>query len=352
MKIKKFNLGFLKVERHIDENSVKPKSSFISIETKKSDKSSEPFIKIERSAKEPTAYKPIMESSINVDILPKNLYDLVKQEKVYEKKKEKPKIVAKMIGEIRALFANIIVFDAGLTALIIFLITYMLMMFVAISKIYSIIPSLIYLSVYLFFKLRENKFVKVENKFPNLNEKLRTVVDNLYVENDIVTQLRTEVFSELKQTDYGSFFKEKRTSYKILLIILLCFGIIFLAQYNFEFKISFDRVLGFMDGGDGNTTGIISDIISATIKGPDTDIYGDENLAKLGNDKLTIQINKVGYEVNLNDVKDPTQQEFEQSLFPEDVGLEKAEVYNKNILKENQDLVKNYFKTMAQSNDK
>ena len=50
----------------------------------------------------------------------------------------------------------------------------------------------------------------------------------------------------------------------------------------------------------------------------------------------------------MEDIKEPPKTEFEESLFPKDIGLEKAEVYGKDILKEHQELVKNYFKNLAE----
>jgi hypothetical protein len=222
-------------------------------------------------------------------------------------------------------------------------------MIFVINKWFALILPAAYLAAYFFKRIKYNRYIQVEQKFPILNEKLRTAVDNAYVENEIVNNLRNEVYRDIKQVDYASFFKEKRTSYKVMCVILLCFTIMFVAQHNFEFNLDFlkDRILGFVDGGNGNTTNIIGDIISATTKGPDEDIYGEEELAELGNQKVTIQINKVGYELNVNDIKDPSETEFEESLFPDDLGMAKAEIYNKNILKENQEIVKNYFKNMA-----
>lgn len=367
MKVRKFNLGFFKVEKHVDNSLVMPSKGFISIETKKSEQPKKPdgFIKIERVKQDSDEYKAIPESTINIKILPKQVYEIIKnkeikkfpsykflcglfkKEEVGEKKREKPKLFARIMKEIKELFTNLILFDTSITALILFLIGYLVTMILALNKFYSLIAPLIYILVYLFLRFRENMYIAVERKYPNLNEKLRTAVDNVYAENEILNELRNEIYADIRQVDYATFFKEKRTSYKIFLIVLLCFGIIFMAQYNVEFKINFDRALGFVQGGNGNTTGIISDIITATTKGTDDDIYAEEQLAKLGKEKLTIQINKVGYEINVNDIKEPTKQDFEESLFPEEIGLEKAEVYNKNILKEDQDLVKNYFKNLA-----
>jgi hypothetical protein len=331
MKQKKIiNLGFMKIEHNpLKIKESKPK-----------------FIKIERHK---DTHTHTLESNINLEVLPKSMYGLVEKKERVKLKLHKPKRFWKLIKEINVFMTNMIVINILLTSVLLFLLSYLILMVIEVNKIYSLVIPLIYLGVLLFLKLRGNKYLEVEKKFPQLNEKIRTAVDNIYTENPVVDELRAEVSKDMKQVDYASFFNQKRTSYKILFIILLCFSIIFLANYDVGFKLNFERVFGFVDGGEGNATGLVSDIISATTSGPDDDIYGEEFLANLGRDELTININKVGYEINMDDVKDPTLEDFEDSLFPQDIGIEQAEVYNKNILKEHQELVKNYFKNMAES---
>ncbi|TKJ17861.1 hypothetical protein CEE44_05060 [Candidatus Woesearchaeota archaeon B3_Woes] len=325
----KLDLGFMKIEHHIKPTQTKPK-----------------FIKIEHH-KEP--YKPNLESNININVLPKSMHHLIKKERII-KPKHKPTRFSKLIKEIKTLFDNIIIFNSLLMFIILFLAGFIILMILNLNKLFALVIPFIYLIITLFIKLKENQYLKVEKKFPNLNEKIRTAADNLYVENPVVDELRHEVSHDLRGVDYASFFKGKSTSYKIFFIILLCFGVIFLAKYDIDFKLNFERVFGFIEGrGEGNSTGIISDIISATTTGPDEDIFGEEYLAELGNDQITISMNKVGYEINMDDVRDPSQTEFEDSLFPPDMGLEKAQVYIQKDLEEHKELVKNYFKNMAQS---
>ena len=329
-KAKKIDLGFMKVEHHID--------------TSKQDRPK--FIKIEHH-KEP--YKPTLESNINIDVLPKSMEHLAKEEEAVKPKLHKPKKFSKLLREINVLFDNMIIFNTLLMAIIIFLSSYMVLSVLGINIIFSIIPPIIYISIYLFIELRKNKYLMVENRFENLNEKIRTAADNIYSENPIVDELRQEVSRDIKAVDYASFFSEKRTSYKVLLIILLCFGVLFLAQYDVEFKLDLEKAWGFIQGGEGEAgEGIFSDIISAATGGKDTDIFGEEYLAELGEEKMTISMNRVGYEINMEDVKDPGDTEFEDSLFPPDIGLEESEGYIPPDFGENREIIKNYFRSMAQ----
>jgi hypothetical protein len=330
MKTRKIDLGFMRIEHnHIDIKESKPK-----------------FIKIERTK---DTHVHTLESNLNLEVLPKSMQNLAERKEEIKIKPHKPKRFWKLMQEINLFMNNINIFNILLTSSLLFLSIYLFLMIIDSNKILSIIVPLIYLGVSLFFNIRKNKYLEVEKKFPQLNEKIRTAVDNIYIENPVVDELREEVSKDINQVDYSSFFKEKSTSYKVLFIILLCFSIIFLANYDVSFKLDFERVFGFVEGGEGNSTGLLSDIISATTSGPDDDIFGEEFLAQLGRDELTVNINKVGYEINMDDVKEPSLDEFENSVFPQDIGIEQAEVYNKDILKEHQELVKNYFKNMAES---
>ena len=328
-KHRRIDLGLVKVEHRFQYEKKKPK-----------------FISIERTAQ---PYKPSIESRQTVNIAPRPAAPQIRKEELSKQVVHKPKRFMLIVDEIRSLFTNIIFFNAILTSILLFFLSYLVLMVLNLNVLHSIwVPSL-YFVVYIFIKFRKNKYLEVEKRFPQLNEKIRTAVDNVYLENPVVDELRDEITVQIKEADYGSFFKEKSTSYQVLLILLLGLTILFLAKYDVSYNLDLkDRVMGFIDGGEGNATGIVSDIISAATSGPDDDIFGDEQLAELGEEEMTIKMDKVGYEINMDDVKDPSYKDFEQSLFPDDIGLEKSEVYVQKDLKENKELVKNYFKNMAQ----
>ena len=334
--VSKIDLGFMKVERIKTNDKAKSNSHrLISIEHNK-----KPTM--------PAAYKPTLESNIDINVVPKSLSHLIKQEKVVKPKLHKPKGFSKLIREIKLMFSNIIIFNGLLISLMLFLASYMILMLMDLNVKYSFVLSFVYLLLYLFLKLREDKYKKIESIHSNLDEKIRTAVDNIYVENPVVDDLRNEISTDMKNVDYAGFFSDKSTSYKIFLIILLCFGVILLGKYDVEFKVDMEKVFGFLEGGEGNQTGIIADIISAASGGVDEDIFGDEYLAELGSEELTIGMNRVGFEINLDDVKDPSSKDFEQSLFPDEIGLEKSKVYVQKDIEQHKELVKNYFKNMAQ----
>ena len=342
-KVKKLDFGFFKIEK---TSIVKPETRFIKIEeipVKKPQNKDSKLIIIEKRSK---PFNPTIESK--TFILPDSLQKIAEEKPKEEVRLYKPRKFSIILNEVKTLFANIIFFNSAIIGLIIFLASYIVFTILGITPWYAVFLSLAYIAYYVYKFTKENPYKKVEKRFPNLNEKLRTSVDSIYTENPVVDELRQEITRDISQVDYASFFNQKKTSRKIFVIILLCFLVILLGQFHFDFKLNLEnRILGFVNETGGKTTGLISDIISATSEGDDSEIYGEENLAKLGNKQTAIQLNRFGNEVNVNDIKEPPLEEFEDSPFPTDVGLEQSEVYNKNIMKEYQELVKNYFQNMA-----
>jgi hypothetical protein len=333
-KIKKLNLGFLKIEKKIDQSKLNTKPKFIHIEKVK---------------KENKPIRANIESNIDISVVPKGLENVAEKQEVIVEKKTKPKRFVKLINEINIFFSSITIFNLLLSMFILFLFNYIVLMPFKIGFYYTFILPSVYTVVCLFIKFKENNYLKVEKEFPRLNEKIRTAVDNIYLDNEVVKELRKEVFLDIREVDYASFFSSRRTSLKIFMIVFLCFSIIFLGQFNLEFDLGdlSDKVFSFVEGGKGNNTGIVSDIISAATGGEDSEIYGEEYLATLGQEEVTFNMNKVGYEINMNDVKDPQERDFEDSLFPEDVGISESNVYSEKEYKDRGEIIKNYFISMA-----
>lgn len=329
-KVKRINLGLLKIEHHIPLEKAQPK--LVSLE----------------HAKGPFAATP--ESGREIHILPFGK----KHEPEPAGSSQKAAPIAVQFSEVKKLFSCLTTLYAGLIGLLVFLSVYILtMIFISLPWWTAVVATVLALVGYGYRTYRQNGIMLVEQQFPHLNEKLRTAADTVYVQNPVVEELRQEVIADLKIVDYGTFVRQKRTSYQALAVLALCCTIIVLAQLDvgFDFSLS-EKIKGFMPGnGNGPTGGIVSDIIAATTNSEDNEIYGDPSVAVLGKDVLNLNINKVGYELNMQDVRPPAQKEFEDSLFPQDVGADQAEVYDKQILKEHQELVKNYFKNLAEGDE-
>jgi len=258
-----------------------------------------------------------------------------------------------VIKEMNFNLNTLVIFDALIDAVLVLLVFYLLLMLFSLNEWVALFPSIMFLIVFLYLRTTQNKARIVEKKYASLNEKLRTAVDNIKLENPIIEELQSEVMDDMKQVRVSSFINQKRTSYKILMIVALCFAIIILAAFNIHFN-PFDLIKkpqwAFIMGGEGaGNESQLGNIIVAGLGSGNEDIYGGKSVAKLGDEELSIEIKQLGYEVgDVRDVSESEQREFEET-FPEEVFAESSATYQENIPKEELELVKNYFKKVAQS---
>ncbi len=258
----------------------------------------------------------------------------------------------KLLREINITFGNIILFSNILSAIIIFLLVYLLLALIKFHPIIAIVPAVFYLIIDSYIRIRKKHYREVEEAYPILNEKLRTAADNLYTENIIVNELQREIITDVKNVKISAFINQRSTSYKILACIILCFAILFVSTFNigFDIKLLVEKptVYKYMQGG--NQTGNGGEFGDERVAGEGTseEIFGEPEVAELGQELFDFSISASGYEINLDDIKDVEKKEF-QELFPgTDSIFTSSAVYEENIPKEQQILVKNYFKEISE----
>lgn len=184
----------------------------------------------------------------------------------------------------------------------------------------------------------------VEGRHDALREKLRTAADNMHLDNPLAQELHYEVTRELKNVRLSDFLNARGLSYKILVASVLSFGIIFSSTLNVMF---FDVTkLSFGDDDRQRSKGA-GDFEAVKLKSDD-DIYGDDRVAELGDKELDIKIKPVDFKVSVKEEGDVQTGNF-QDIFPKDAILKEGEEVNEDIPKEQQELVKRYFKKLAGS---
>jgi len=239
----------------------------------------------------------------------------------------------KVTNEVNRTLSQVVMFDIILDGILIFLSLYLVLSLLKFYPLLSLLPSGIYTAYLLSKRISADKIRWVEKAYANLNEKLRTARDNWNVENPIVEELQEEVRHELGLVRVSSFVNTKRLSIKIGVAIALSFIIVISGLLNLDFtKISFE--------------GPEEIPLNIPNRGKNTDIYGEESIAKLGDEQVDIQIKQVSFEIDIRDVRDAPDKEFD-SIFPEEVFAESAEGFEESVPIEQQQLIKDYFKNLA-----
>ncbi|MFH1181445.1 MAG: hypothetical protein V1702_00640 [Candidatus Woesearchaeota archaeon] len=259
------------------------------------------------------------------------------------------------VREVESAFKQLAVFEILLNSLIVFLASYLVLLLFDARMIYALIPTLAYMAVFSVRRLRTNSAVQVESKYGNLKEKFRTAVETQYTENPVVNELQAEVLRDLRKVEESSFFSDRQTYIKAGVIILLCFLVFYFSPISLAGIFHFDLSKILPSDNNGGNAGKGTSDPGAYTGGMkeggelfgDEDIYGTLSVAKLGDKTLEVKFNPGGYEMNIKEVKDVQEVQFDEA-YPTEIAAMSGEVLEENIPKEQQELVKNYFKQLAE----
>lgn len=258
------------------------------------------------------------------------------------------KVINDAIKEINRELDKLFLFDAALDTVIVFLIAFLVLSMLSLPLVYPIAAAAAYLIISSIFRLRENKVLDMESKFPALREKLRTAAETANVDNPVVNELHYEVLRDLRSTEESVFLSGKKTYIKATAIAMLCFIIIALAPVALP-KIKLNPfgenkiiIEGAGAGGLSRGTGSGGDLVPS--KGS---IYGAKTVAKLGSSELKVEIRPAGYELNIREIGAVEKRTFQEQYLGE-IYTQPAEAYDENIPKEQLEVVKNYFTSVAE----
>ena len=257
----------------------------------------------------------------------------------------KMKPFADVVKEINMTLNELILFENIVNTTLVFLVSYLILSVFDFRPLYALVPALAYLGYYSYVASKAQKSLIVEGKYAPLREKLRTAADNLNLDTPILQELEYEVTSEMKNVGLSMFINPRTLSYKIFAVMLLSFLIIFASTLNLKLlELAKHKVPDIFDTrglkGVGN--------FAATKLNTSEDIYGKEDVAKLGDNELNIRIKPVDFKVNVREEGDAQQQKFE-TVFPQELIVKETVAYEENIPQEQQELVKNYFRKLAES---
>ncbi|MBI1936354.1 hypothetical protein HYS31_08025 [Candidatus Woesearchaeota archaeon] len=249
-----------------------------------------------------------------------------------------------VVREINRTLNELILFDNLVNTTLVFLAFYLILSVLDFHPMYALIPALAYLGFYSYISFKSYKPSIVESKYAPLREKLRTAADNVGIENPIVEELTYEVTREMKNVGLSMFINPKTLSYKIFAVMVLSFLIIFATTFNLKLlEFARHRIPDIFE--TRNLRGVGNFV--ATQLNTSGDIYGDEDVAKLGDKELNIRLKPVDFKVNVKEEGDTQKQKFE-TVFPQELIVKETVAYEENIPQEQQELVKNYFRRLAE----
>lgn len=258
-----------------------------------------------------------------------------------------------VVREIKSTLAGITFFFIFMDSVIVFLITYLILIILDMYPMAALIPAAFYFIYSAYEETRINKVRIVEKFYPQLNIKLRTAVDYANVENEIVDDLHREVIAEMKDVAASSFFNRRETLEKIAVIVVLCFIIVAITFLGISFKAFSGKLRNIMgelgSGGDeGDKEGQIAQTIGGTAA--TTNIYGEKSIAKLGDKEIEVELKTSSYEFIIREAGEVQEEEQFETFPPSDVTAVESKNYNEVIPgeKDKQELIKTYFRKLSE----
>ena len=250
---------------------------------------------------------------------------------------------SQVVKEINRTLSQLTLFENIVNTTLVFLIFYLILSIFDFRPLYALMPALFYLGFYSYMSFKSSKPLMVESKYAPLREKLRTAADNVNLQNPIVDELEYEVTSEIRNVGLSMFINPKTLSYKIFAVMILSFMIIFATTLNLKLlEFAKQKVPDIFERGPKGVGSFV-----ATKLNTSDDIYGKKDVANLGDKELNIKLKPIDFKVNVREEGDVNQQKFE-STFPQELAVKETVAYEENIPQEQQELVKNYFKKLAE----
>ena len=221
---------------------------------------------------------------------------------------------------------------------------------ISINWYYSFVPFAIYFVFYLKRRARRINYKTVERKAPFLHEKLRTVADNLYKNNEIINSLNQEVLNRIRDVKISAFFDYNAIARRMMVLVSLCVIIIFVVSLNVRF-LDFKGVVEKIESIPKKIVNEpYGDVFAPNgfLGEGNKDIYGEKSIAELGTTELNLKISLLSNEIDVTNIGDVKEKEF-KSEFPTEIYAKAEASFEEDIPKEHQKIVKNYFNKISKT---
>jgi len=248
------------------------------------------------------------------------------------------KPIKALFNEVKIEMLKVALINTFLDAIMVFFISYLVISFFNIKFLYSLlIPgaiTFIFFFVSLVLRINKLKLKNMEDANPQVKEMLRTAHDNMNEDNIMTMALFEELKGKMKTASSGNLLESKKIITRIVSVVVIVFLIISVSAFNINLKkinIPFDK-LRFMMPGDknGHTEGNITDLVFNETEV----VYGDASIAKLGSEKIDLNMNPSMSEIDFNKISETENQELREGNVPQEVGVNPDAFNNQQVLDE------------------
>jgi hypothetical protein len=246
--------------------------------------------------------------------------------------------------EIKNILDHLWLIETVLDIAIILLAGFLLLPYMGISLYWMIIPIFLKLIVSLRNRSGKNTVALIEEKYPQLNERLRTIYDNKENRNVVLENLAESVLTDIEKIKYSSIFETKGLGIRIAIFLLLVTFLVSSSIINpsyFEQKINEHKI-------DPERTISQTLTSSSESKNSGENIFDETSFVKIANDSQGLLVNRgSGSELNVPGPDRKTPVVYPAFPQNEDTGITSSQAYSEAIPVIYQQIVKNYFMNIS-----
>lgn len=222
-------------------------------------------------------------------------------------------------------FKNILL-DTFLRSVIFYFIIDIIRSLIDLSYVTSFGITAIYFTAKLIRQMRKITVRNFQKENREAHEMLTTAADNLNTNNVVTQGLFHDVILKAKKMSSGSLVVPKTLMLMILLIPVLSIldfemnplRLDSIAESEFVQNVNFNFVASIFEKNNSNNAKLHKDSLM------EADIYGDKNIAELGNKEINIKMN-LGFETDLTRPKEEDLSQLNFKDYPDDTNAELIE---------------------------
>lgn len=237
--------------------------------------------------------------------------------------------------EIKNILDHLWFIETVLDIVIILLAGFLFISYTRIMPFVIMIPILAYIFISIRYKFNKNTVSLIEKKYPELNERLRTVYDNRNNKNIVLEDLAGSVLTDIEKIKFSSFLETRMLGIRIAIIFLLVTFMISGSMFSpLLFNMKTDQDIE-----------IPSPIPDSSVPArTDENIFDEPSYVNIANNSEGLVINRgSGSELNIpgTENKPPAI----HPVFPKDgdISIASSQAYGETIPVIYQEIVKNYF---------
>ena len=248
--------------------------------------------------------------------------------------------IKKLYNELLATSIILNFFDALLTAIMIFSISYFLVYFYRVSYLFGVGLSVLFFLRSFYSKIKSNKILILEDKYPDLKMRLRTSYDYQQKSNTIIDSLHHDIAKYMIKVDVNAYLSMKKIIGKVLLICILFTTTLYFSSIGLDILDITNRVVH--STTFTKVSGFIKDITAPAREFFERPLLNDPKLLDLGQNEVNFSIESYNTEIDISNIEEPEKSDY-GGHYPEEIQGAAQETYEEGIPDEDKNVIKEYF---------